>query len=91
MGDDLANVHVITAATAADDLEIWQSFKKLGILVAKLLRIARIKLGGLVQLGVALARRICADKPDTTGPCPIQFIHEMGRVRAIDPVEKRRT
>jgi hypothetical protein len=46
---------VVGAATSAQHIDPREAEEQLGILLAELLRMTRIELGGIVELGMALA------------------------------------
>src|SRR5215475_6878457 len=65
---DLLDVALVGAAAAAEDRQLRKSGDERGVLRAERPGVARVQLGGRVELGMALLRRVGADPPQPTEP-----------------------
>ena len=83
---------MVGAAASAQHIDLREAAEQLGILLAELLRMTRIELGGIVELGMALARGVGPDPAHALHPAGIlvQDLSEVIGVRAVDHVIGRR-
>ena len=79
---------MVGAAASAQHIDLREAAEQLGILRAELVRVTRIELSGIIELGMALARGVGPDPPHAPHPAGIliQDLAEVIRVRAIDHV-----
>lgn len=84
--DQSPDVPNVRAAASADDPQSREPLCHFSAKRAELLRVTIIKLGGLVQFGMAAARGIWPDHTDPVEPARWKLFAEMLGMGAVDPV-----
>lgn len=78
---DGLHVPVVGAAATAEDVEVAVHAAEVSVLVSKLVGVAIVELGRLIELGMALCRCVCSQPPDPACPpgwgCELVIEHHL--------------